>query len=98
VTGALGWVGSVLIVASLAQRRQMTFRLLNLASAVVLLAFNLAIGLWSMVALNVTILIVNAYQLYRLTMPTHGRRSTGAHTSASCGRPHAGTPTVVTSK
>ena len=67
---ALGWFGSALIVASLMLRRQAPFRVLNLASAVVLLAFNLAIGLWSMVVLNVAILTVNAWHLGRL-----GRRT-----------------------
>jgi cytoskeletal protein RodZ len=59
----LGWLGSALIVASLAQDRPVPFRLLNLVSAVVLLVFNLAIGLWSMVALNVVIIAVNSWQL-----------------------------------
>jgi hypothetical protein len=63
---ALGWSGSALIVASLTLRRPGPFRAVNLASAVVLLAFNLAIGLWSMVVLNVAILAVNAWHLGRL--------------------------------
>jgi hypothetical protein len=66
VIAALGWIGSALIVASLTQRRPVPFRLLNLVSALVLLVFNLAIGLWPMVALNVTILLVNSYQLLQL--------------------------------
>jgi uncharacterized membrane protein YqjE len=71
---ALGWLGSALIVASLAQDRALPFRLLNLASAVVLLVFNVAIELWSMVALNSVILIVNSWQLRRLvTSGVHGR-------------------------
>jgi len=61
----LGWIGSVLIVLSLALRRELPFRMVNLASAGVLLAFNLAIGLWSMVVLNTTIMIVNLYQIRR---------------------------------
>jgi hypothetical protein len=46
-------------------RRQLPFRLVNLASAGVLLVFNIAIGLVSMVVLNITIMIVNVYQLRR---------------------------------
>jgi hypothetical protein len=65
--GPARWLGSGLVVASLAQTRALPFRLLNLASAVVLLAFNLAIGLWSMVVLNVVILGVNGWQLHALT-------------------------------
>jgi inner membrane protein len=63
---ALGWFGSALVVASLALHRPVPFRLVNLASAVVLLTFNLAIGLWSMVVLNVAILAVNVWQLRKL--------------------------------
>ena len=62
----LGWIGSALIVLSLTLRRQMPFRVVNLAAAGVLLMFNLAIGLWSMVFLNATILIVNYCQIRRL--------------------------------
>ena len=61
----LGWIGSVLIVLSLTLRRQLPFRLVNLAAASVLLVFNFAIGLWSMVLLNTAIMIVNLYQLRR---------------------------------
>jgi hypothetical protein len=59
----LGWFGSALIVASLVAKQPIPFRLLNLASAVVLLVFNLAIELWPMVVLNIVILTVNVWQL-----------------------------------
>jgi hypothetical protein len=62
----LGWFGSALIVASLVAKQPLPFRLLNLASAVVLLVFNLAIELWPMVALNIVILMVNVWQLTSL--------------------------------
>jgi len=66
VIQALGWFGSALVVASLALRRPVPFRVVNLASAIVLLVFNLAIGLWPMVLLNVAILAVNTWQLAKL--------------------------------
>jgi len=62
----LGWCGSALVVASLMLHRPAPFRVINLASAVVLLAFNLAIGLWSMVVLNSVILAVNTWHLRKL--------------------------------
>jgi hypothetical protein len=71
----LGWIGSGLIVLSLTSQRQTHFRLLNLCSAVVLLFFNYAIGLWSMVALNATILIVNLHQLRRQRRPVTAKKS-----------------------
>jgi len=66
----LGWIGSGLIVLSLTFRQQTPFRLLNLSAAGVLFVFNLAIGLWSMVVLNATILVVNLHQLRRLRRPS----------------------------
>ena len=63
---ALGWFGSALVVASLALRRPVPFRAVNLTSGVVVLAFNLAIGLWSMVVLNVAVLAINTWQLRKL--------------------------------
>ena len=65
----LGWSGSALVVASLMLHRPAPFRVINLASAVVLLAFNLAIGLWSMVVLNSVILAVNTWHLRKLLRP-----------------------------
>jgi hypothetical protein len=76
---ALGWLGSALIVASLTQTRAIPFRLLNLASAAVLFAFNLVIGLWSMVVLNSVILIVNLWQLRVLA----GDANDGSATASS---------------
>jgi hypothetical protein len=66
VIQALGWFGSILIVTSLALHRPIPFRAVNLASAVVLLVFNFAIGLWSMVALNAAVFAVNAWHLRAL--------------------------------
>jgi hypothetical protein len=63
---ALGWFGSALVVASLALHRPVPFRAVNLISAVVLLAFNLTIGLWPMVVLNVAVLAVNTWHLRKL--------------------------------
>ena len=60
---SLGWAGSALIVGSLMLRRPVPFRIVNLASPVVLLVFDYAIGVWSMVVLNIAILLVNLWQL-----------------------------------
>ena len=77
---SLGWAGSALIVASLMLRRPVPFRIVNLASAVVLLVFDYAIGLWSMVVLNIAILLVNLWQLRdtvrRAGAPRRARRRT----------------------
>jgi hypothetical protein len=49
--------------------------MVNLASAGVLFVFNFAIGLWSMVVLNTTIMIVNLYQLRRTRRPRPALRA-----------------------
>jgi hypothetical protein len=77
----LGWIGSALVVTSLTLRRPVPFRLMNLASAVVLLIFNVAIGLIAMVLLNIVILIVNVWQLQRL-LPMPPRQRPQARTAA----------------
>lgn len=59
----LGWLGSFLVVLSLAQRDVRRLRQVSLASAVVLLCFNLVIGIASMVALNVALVLINTYRL-----------------------------------
>lgn len=59
----LGWIGSTLVVLSLAQRDLRRLRQVSLASALVLLAFNLAVGIASMVALNIALAAMNAYRL-----------------------------------
>ena len=86
VIQALGWFGSGLIVASLVLRRPIAFRSVNLASAAVLLAFNLAIDLWSMVALNATILVVNGWRL-RSLLAGRAHRLALHRRDARCRRP-----------
>jgi hypothetical protein len=101
MTQTLGWFGSALIVASLVTRQPIRFRLLNLASAVVLLVFNIAIGLWSMVALNIVILVVNVWQLRSLwrTARAGNRQSvptTERTVAADAKRPGRSTAPVAT--
>jgi hypothetical protein len=62
---ALGWSGSALVLASLAQSNQYRFRVLNLAASVVLLVVNVAVGLMPMVVLNAALAIVNIRFLIR---------------------------------
>lgn len=76
---ALGWIGSVLVVASLAQRDVRRLRQVNLAAAVVLGVFNIAVGIASMIALNVVLATINAYHL----RPRGQNRRTSARRSSS---------------
>jgi hypothetical protein len=59
----LGWLGSGLVVTSLIQRDIGRLRQLNLAASVALGVFNLALGIWSMIVLNIVLAAVNSYHL-----------------------------------
>jgi hypothetical protein len=71
VIAALGWVGSALVVASLTQLDVRRLRQLNLAAAVVLGIFNIAVGIASMIALNAVLAAINGYHL-RPRRPNQG--------------------------
>jgi hypothetical protein len=62
----VGWVGSAVLVWSLAQARVVRFRALNLAASVVLTGYNAALGVWPMVAMNAVISGLDVYHLVRL--------------------------------
>ncbi len=72
---ALGWIGSAVLVFSLLQTRVMRFRVLNLASCVVLIVFNAAIGVWPMAAMNVVLVGINIWAITRLLRDRHDSRA-----------------------
>src|SRR5688572_17891562 len=72
---ALGWAGSALLVFSLMQARVLRFRVLNLLACVVLVAFNAAIEVWPMVAMNAVLCAINAYYLVKLLRDRHDERA-----------------------
>jgi len=67
----LGWVGSALVVISLAQARVLRFRVLNLVGAVLATAYNVALGIWPFVAMNAVIGVLDVYWLLRLQRERH---------------------------
>lgn len=67
----LGWVGSALVVASLAQARVLRFRVLNLVGAVLATGYNAALSIWPFVAMNGVIAIIDVYWLIRLQRERH---------------------------
>jgi hypothetical protein len=68
---ALGWGGSALLVFSLMQARVLRFRLLNLVACVILLVFNLLLGIWPMVAMNAVLSAINLWFLVKLRRTRH---------------------------
>ncbi len=61
-----GWIGSGLIVLSLAQARVWRFRIMNFVGAVIATAYNFALEIWPFGAMNLIIAIIDAYWLVRL--------------------------------
>jgi len=68
---ALGWVGSALLIYSLMQARVLRFRLLNLLASAILVAFNAALGIWPMVAMNAALCAINLWFIRRLLADSH---------------------------
>ncbi|RYV52918.1 hypothetical protein [Pengzhenrongella frigida] len=67
----IGWLGSALVVASLAQARVLRFRVLNLVGAVLATGYNAALSIWPFVAMNGVIAIIDVYWLIRLQRERH---------------------------
>ena len=62
---ALGWLGTALVIASYAQSSVSRLRRISLVASVVLIAFNAVLGIWSNVALEVALVVVNLARLRR---------------------------------
>jgi CelD/BcsL family acetyltransferase involved in cellulose biosynthesis len=71
VLDAMGWGGSALLVLSLMQARVLRFRVLNLVACVILTAFNMVLGIWPMVAMNVVLSAINLWFIVRLMRESH---------------------------
>jgi hypothetical protein len=67
----IGWVGSALVIVSLAQARVLRFRVLNLAGAVLAVVYNVALAIWPFAAMNVIIAVIDLYWLRRLLAARH---------------------------
>lgn len=77
MTAIIGWIGSVLSVSSMLQKRQMRFRVLNLAACAAMVTFNVANASWSIVTLNVVVAAINIQHIIVLV------RRKGATTTAT---------------
>jgi hypothetical protein len=67
----VGWAGSALLVFSLLQARVIRFRVLNTFGCVVMIFFNASLGVWPMVGLNVTLLVINGWFIVKLLGERH---------------------------
>jgi hypothetical protein len=71
----IGWVGSALLVWSLLQKRLLRLRVLNLVGSVILVGYNAGARVWPMVGLNLTLAVINIWQLYSLLRTRHDERT-----------------------
>lgn len=62
----IGWIGSVLVVLSLAQARVWRFRVMNFAGAVLATFYNAILSIWPFAAMNGIIAVIDAYWMVRL--------------------------------
>ncbi len=67
----VGWAGSAILITSLLQSRLLRLRQLNLVASLLLVAYNLIVGVWPMVAMNVAIVGINVWHLARLLRTRH---------------------------
>ncbi|MGZ4631683.1 MAG: hypothetical protein ACXV2G_03365 [Actinomycetes bacterium] len=68
---ALGWAGSALLIFSLMQARVLRFRVLNLVASGVLVLFNALLSIWSMVAMNAALAVINLWFIGKLLRARH---------------------------
>lgn len=69
IVNSIGWLGTALVVVSLAQARVIRLHVMNLLSAVILIGYNALIGALPGVGLNVALVLVNAWRLWVLCRP-----------------------------
>ena len=65
----LGWLGALLALVAYSQTRAARFRQIALLSSVLLLTFNVLLGIWSNVVLESALGIVNVRRLLQLRRP-----------------------------
>jgi hypothetical protein len=71
----VGWVGSAILVWSLLQTRILRLRLINLIGSLILVAFNVGVGVWPMVGLNTVLVGINLFYLRKLVQSRHSTAS-----------------------
>lgn len=62
----IGWIGSALVVLSLAQARVWRFRVLNFAGAALATFYNAVLSIWPFAAMNGIIAVIDIYWMVRL--------------------------------
>jgi len=63
---AAGWAGSILLVVSILQGGMLRLRILNLIASIILVAYNLLVGVWPMVAMNLAVAVIDIYFIAKI--------------------------------
>lgn len=63
LTLAVGWLGTALVILSYAQSNVRMLRIISMVASIVLVAFNVALGIWSNVALEIALVAINVARL-----------------------------------
>ena len=66
----VGWFGAALVLVSYAQTNTIRLRQISLLAGVALLSFNLILGIWPNVALELALAVVNLRRLIQLHRPS----------------------------
>ena len=66
----LGWLGAALVLVSYAQRNTIRLRQISLLAGVSLISFNLVLGIWPNVAMELALGVVNLRRLIQLRRPS----------------------------
>lgn len=75
VLDLVGWIGSAILVWSLLQTRILRLRVINLVGSLILVGFNVGVGVWPMVGLNVVLVVINLVYLRALLATRHSATS-----------------------
>jgi hypothetical protein len=76
MTILLGWLGAGLALLSYAQTKTARLRQISILASMALLTFNLLLGIWSNVALESALGVVNLVRLVQLRAPSARRHQT----------------------
>lgn len=68
----IGYVASILIVASLAMTSVVRLRVLSLLGSIAYVSYGVALGAWPIVLANAVIAVLNIWNLYRVLTSTQG--------------------------
>ena len=60
-----GYIGSVLVVISMMMTSITKLRIVNISGSVISTTYSVIVGAWPIVAMNVALMIINFYHIFR---------------------------------